>query len=477
CKEPKASSPLPSVTIAQTPTKTKADDCRDWSTVDLEKLAPLTEGRHAALLDEVWRRVAEKHFDPTLGCKDWPALRQVYARKLAEAADDAQAYGHINALLDELGHSHVRLYPPVRAEDQKGPTSPALAVRWIEEQLVVVRSEAEGPQGKVHAGATLLAVSDFSAKRMIEQVRARTEAHTFALEIARAAAVRLSCERAGQTRKLKVTDPTKDHSLAIRVVPCLAPQGDRVTLGNLRDVPTRVEHAMIPGTTVGVLAFNVWMLPMVKKVQAAMTDLRGQGMQALVLDLRGNPGGVGAMAVPVARMLLSDDGSLGTMRFREFEQELNVERGEEQPFAGPVAVVVDEGTASTSEIFVVGLRDLGRVTVVGAQPSAGAALPSVIEQMKGGALLQYVVADYHSPKGTVVEGKGVTPDIVVVETRDDFAAGRDPVLDAAVAHVTEALTKAPPPAADTTTKTETSTGDDPPAPGVGTSAGAPSSSG
>ena len=66
-------------------------------------------------------------------------------------------------------------------------------------------------------------------------------------------------------------------------------------------------------------------------------------------------------------------------------------------------------------------------------PSQGAALPSVIEELPGGGMLQYVVADYKSPEGKVVEGKGVTPDTMVPETREDFAEGRDPVLDAALA--------------------------------------------
>jgi len=442
--------------------ETKAMDepeCQDWSTLDVTELSPLTEGTHAPLLDAVWRRVLEKHYDPTLGCLRWGALREVYAQKVAEAATDAQAYGHINALLDELGQSHLRLFPPTRAEDTPGPAAPDLTVRWIEDQLVVVDSRAEGPQGPVLPGAVLHAINDQPVGALVEKVRGRVEPHAFPLEIARAVAVRLSCERTDQHRKLKVTNPAKDGKMAVRIVPCIVPEGERVTLGNLRDIPTRVEHRMLEDR-VGVLAFNVWMLPMVKQVQAGIKELRAQGMRALVLDLRGNPGGVGAMSVPVARQLLSKEASLGTLRFRDFEQELNVEPGED-PFTGPVAVLIDEGTASTSEIFVVGLRDEARITVVGARPSAGAALPSVIEQMPGGALLQYVVADYRSPGGTVVEGKGIVPDVPVTETRIAFEQGRDPVLDAAQAHLAEVLASAPTPPEAPATDPE-SAGSDPP---------------
>jgi len=439
---PSPAEPIPTPTEPAEPAPEAA--CRDWSTLDTTQLAPLTEarfGEHAPLLDAVWRRVLEKHYDPTLGCLDWGAKREQYARMLVETATDAQAYAVIAALLRELGQSHLRLYPPSRTPDVPGPTAPDLTVRWVEDQLVVVRSRADGPQGPVLPGSVLHAIDDHPVQPWVDEVRGRAEPHAFPREVARAAAVRLSCERDDPSRKLKVTNPAKDGRMAVRVVPCIEPEGERVTLGNLRGIPTRVEHRALGGE-VGLLAFNVWMLPMVKQVQAGMETLRAEGMRALVLDLRGNPGGVGAMSVPVARMLLSKEASLGTLRFRDFEQHLNVEPGDD-PFTGPVAVLVDESTASTSEIFVVGLRDHGRITVVGARPSAGAALPSVIEQVPGGALLQTVVADYHSPEGTVVEGEGIVPDVVVTETQADFEAGRDPVLEAARAHLVQVLAEPP----------------------------------
>jgi carboxyl-terminal processing protease len=98
-------------------------------------------------------------------------------------------------------------------------------------------------------------------------------------------------------------------------------------------------------------------------------------------------------------------------------------------------ILVDEGTASTSEIFALGLRDIGRVTICGAGPSAGMALPSMIETLPDGGMIQYVVGDYHSARGTAAEGEGVVPEVIVTESRTDYATGRDPVLDAAVEHL------------------------------------------
>jgi carboxyl-terminal processing protease len=78
------------------------------------------------------------------------------------------------------------------------------------------------------------------------------------------------------------------------------------------------------------------------------------------------------------------------------------------------------------------LRDIGRVSIVGAGPSAGMALPSMMETLPDGGLIQYVVGDYHSARGTAAEGEGVVPEVVVTESRTDYATGRDPVLDAGI---------------------------------------------
>jgi carboxyl-terminal processing protease len=438
---PAAEAPPPTPSPASEPSAAQPDParCPDLSLLDVASLPALPQSPHAKTLQEVWERVLTKHYDPTLGCVDWPALRMVYAQKLVDTADRGEAYAVINDMLGELGQSHFRLFAPggrSEGDERVGSAGPPMHVRWIEEQLVVTESRAKGHLGAVRPGSTLLEVDDRPFDDAISDTRVRTHRPAeLAFELGRLAESRLSCARAGQTRKLELAEPDTGRKV-IRVVSCEVPEGTRVTLGNLENIPTRVDHRMIDpeqtgGRKIGYLAFNVWMLPMVKRVEEAMAELRGKGMRALILDLRGNPGGVGAMSVPVARLLLSEPGSLGKLKFREFTQEFNVDVAAD-PFKGEVVLLVDEGTASTSEIFAAGLRDLSRASVVGGGPSAGAALPSVIEELAGGAILQYVVGDYRSPKGTVVEGVGVVPDLTVVETRADFAAGRDPVLRAAI---------------------------------------------
>jgi carboxyl-terminal processing protease len=80
------------------------------------------------------------------------------------------------------------------------------------------------------------------------------------------------------------------------------------------------------------------------------------------------------------------------------------------------------------------MQENGRAIIVG-QPSLGAVLPSVIEKLPIGARLQYAIADFKTPHGVLIEGRGVLPDVPVEITRGELLAGRDPVLEKAISEL------------------------------------------
>jgi carboxyl-terminal processing protease len=102
-----------------------------------------------------------------------------------------------------------------------------------------------------------------------------------------------------------------------------------------------------------------------------------------------------------------------------------------ETYTGPLAVLVDGCSMSTTEILAGGLQDLGRARVFGT-PTAGAALPSMVERLPNGDGFQYAFASYVSVGGEHLEGRGVRPDVVVSPVRESLLEGRDAVLDAAV---------------------------------------------
>lgn len=467
----------------------RTSDCRAWDKLGSPDVAlsPLPDAPHMAAFEQIWRTVADKHYDPTLACLDWPAVREQYGARVAEAGDDtAAAYVAINEMLGLLGQSHLHATPPsvaTKRERSSGPATVPITVRWlpiearsVTSRAVVVDEAVDAHPSGLPRGAILTTVDGESVDEVARAaeatlgpavreagqdqhaVRVPLEAGQnqppvlerrpaeLAFTTARAIGAMLSCPEGG-SKRIGFLDPARGDAESELDVACFLPEGERVSLGNLRNLPTTVKWRMLEGETearLGYLAFNYWMLPMTERVRTGVDELRAAGMQALIIDLRGNPGGVGAMSIPIARMFLREGASLGRLQMREFDQEFNIEPNADA-FAGPIAILVDEGTASTSEIFALGLRDIGRVTIVGAGASAGMALPSMLETLPDGGLIQYVVGDYHSARGTAAEGEGVVPEVLVTESRTDYATGRDPVLDAAAELLRERVRTSPAP--------------------------------
>jgi carboxyl-terminal processing protease len=158
------------------------------------------------------------------------------------------------------------------------------------------------------------------------------------------------------------------------------------------------------------------------------------GCKGFVIDLRGNPGGIGGLAMGVAGWFVDRSGlQLGTMYLRANSLKFVIFPRPE-PFRGSLAVLVDGCSASTSEILAGGLKDVGRARIFGSR-TAGAALPSVVERLPNGDGFQYAIANYISQGGKPLEGIGVIPDEPARLTRQGLLRGADEVLDAATAWI------------------------------------------
>lgn len=444
--------------------------------------------RRLAIFDAVWRTVRDKHYDPTLGGRDWNAVRQRYQPLALGAPNEAAFYRTLNLMLGELGDSHMTVTGPGAEDDSadspESPpsTSPTLAGRAstmgappatpasTSASTPAAASPAPTPAAAAPTppaavsgiGDPGLLVRVIDGRPTIARVRRGSPAERAGLApgflvtaIAgrplgsppRSARPLRPVEERFATRQAalrrlqgptgtKVTVDYLDEDDRPRkvVLDREAARGTAVQIGHLPPLYPEVRVTEVDG--VGVIAFNLFLLqPVLPEIQRAMDRFRARTdrpIRALILDLRGNPGGIGAMAIPVAAELVATRTVLGTLQFRDFSQTFAAEPAAGRtPFRGPVAILTDEGTASTSEILAAGLQEAGRARIIG-DATLGAALPSVVEALPGGAVMQYVVADFKTPRGTRLDGRGIQPDERVLETRAALRAGRDPVLDAAL---------------------------------------------
>jgi carboxyl-terminal processing protease len=158
----------------------------------------------------------------------------------------------------------------------------------------------------------------------------------------------------------------------------------------------------------------------------------------VVLDLRGNTGGVAAMVSGLAGHFTSKRDTLGsnrtrtsTMYFIANPRAVTTEGSPVTPYAGPVAVLTDELSGSASEVFTGGMQALQRVRVFG-DTSIGAVLPAIWDRLPNGDVLYHALGEFITVTGERLEGRGVLPHEPITVTRADLLAGRDPVLEAAI---------------------------------------------
>jgi carboxyl-terminal processing protease len=171
--------------------------------------------------------------------------------------------------------------------------------------------------------------------------------------------------------------------------------GEIVTLGNLPplSVRTEIRELRSPGRRrVGLIRFNLWMTAIDAPVAAAVDQFRRA--DGIVIDVRGNPGGLAGMMSGIAGHFLADPSVLlGRMQTRQMQLEfhpnprLSTPDGRRvRPYAGPVAILVDDLTGSTSECFTGAMQSLGRARVFGTQ-TMGEALPALTKRLPNGDVL------------------------------------------------------------------------------------------
>lgn len=390
----------------------------------------------------VWSVVNESHFDETFGGVDWRAAGERAREQLPAIEDNEQLRQVLQSMLGELGQSHFAILPREAAVFQPaertriGTTGVELA--WVDGEVVVagVRTDSAAARAGVKIGTKLRRVAGIDLREVAEAMRRmaiedaeRSRTLTGLARARLAAAVGSSIALLGEDARgmpIELEVPSEAHD---------GPWSE--PLGNLPSVPLRCESRREDDGT-AYLRFNVFAPALMKPLR---TFLRGlQPGDALVVDLRGNPGGVSDMASGIAGLLIDRELVLGEMRLRSGRMKF-VAYPQERAFRGPVAILIDGQSASTSEILAAGLRDQGRVRLFG-ECTAGAALPSAFRALPNGDLLQYAIADLRTPNGRMIEGQGVEPDVSVRRTVEEIAGGRDTVLEAAVSWLTEARQRA-----------------------------------
>lgn len=341
-----------------------------------------------AMVDEVWQLVNREYVDGTFNSVDWQATRQSLLSKNYTSRE--QAYNAVREALKKLGDPYTRFLDPNQFAALTDQTSGELSgigirmeVNEKTKRLTVVEAIENSPALKagIKAGDEILAVDGKSA------------------------------------RELKVDDASKliRGKAGTQVTLLIGRQGQR-------DFETKLTRATIEVPTVsyalkqegnkriGYIRLREFSAHAGDQMQRAIQALNRQQVNAFVLDMRGNPGGLLESSIEIARMWLENGAIVRTVDRQGGSETLAA--NQTSLTKRPLVVLVDGNSASASEILTGALQDNRRATVVGGQ-TFGKALVQSVHSLADGSGLAVTIAHYFTPKGTDINHKGITPDVKV----------------------------------------------------------------
>ena len=410
--------------------------------------AKLQPGIALATFDSVWTMVARTYVDTAFVASRWKAVRELLRPRAASVTTRGGLAELMRATLGEIHDSHFYIIPAavaadVKSDDDNAPSGEGTvgaSVRIAGDRALVWRVDPGSPAALagMKPGQTVEQVQDRVARPSIGRVLALPDASRqralAELDFRLNGALSPSVGDSVRVRFLRDGKPLERNLVAIPV------RGTISKFGNLPPLAGRVVVQRLPASgsdsCVGVIAFNIWLPALAPELQRAVDSVAD--CAGIVLDVRGNPGGVGAMVMGFGGYFVESPTSLGTMKSREVSlnfvinpRRIRVKGVEGGPFKGRVAILVDPMTASTSEIFATGMQRIGRARVFG-ERSAGAALPALMQGLPSGDVFVHAVADFTDPTGRRIEGAGVLPDELIPLTEGDLSRSIDAPLEAAV---------------------------------------------
>ncbi|MEB3269851.1 MAG: S41 family peptidase [Leptolyngbya sp.] len=370
----------------------------------------LTDGHQ--LVSEVWRIVNRAYVDETFNHQNWWFVRQHWLQQ--PLATPAEAYAAVDDMLSSLGDPYTRFLTPEKYRSLQTNTAGELTGVGLQ----IAKDEKDGVL------QVIAPVEGSPAETAGLQPRDRI------LEIDGTATTTLTLDEAAQHMRgpvgsqvtLMVARPGQAQVQRVQVV------RDRISLN-----PVSFELKPLGDKgAIGYIRLSQFNGNAVAGVAAAVRSLEAAGAQAYVLDLRNNPGGLLTAGIQIARQWLAE----GTIVYTVNRQGvLDSYEADGVPLTqAPLAVLVNEGTASASEILAGALQDNRRAVLVGDRTFGKGLIQSLFDLSDGSGLV-VTVARYETPAHHDINRRGIRPDKRVSLDpirRDQIATAADTQYQAAV---------------------------------------------
>ncbi len=341
------------------------------------------------LLLQAWRYVSQSYVDDTFNDNNWWILRQKFLKRRLETKD--QAYEAITEMLAVLDDPYTRLLRPEQYRSLKVSTAGELSgvglqinINGESGKLEVIVPIAGSPadEAGIEAKDIILAIDGIDTQNIsLDEAAARMRG------------------KKGTTVDLTV------KSAATKEVKTVSMVRDTISLN-----PVYAKLEEHEGQNIGYLRLNQFSANAKSEIESALTDLQSQGADRFVLDLRNNPGGLLQAGIEIARLWLDQETIVYTVS-REGIFDSYSATGHAVTDA-PLVVLVNQATASASEILAGALQDNGRALLVG-EKTFGKGLIQSLFELPDGAGMAVTVAKYETPLHHDINKLGIMPDKVI----------------------------------------------------------------
>jgi len=413
----------------------------------------------------VWQTVDKSFYDPKFNGVDWKAVHDRYAPRIALVTSDRELYGLLQLMVNELHQSHFWIIPPEAIpkllpkhgegndqenadesdSEEKEPETPldrikqklterlstgiGIDLRVVNGSVLISRVEpgSAAARAGLRPGFAIRSVDGKPLSEVIAQIERDPVFHDIIKPEIPLVLVANYINGDLRNSVLLTYSDARNLPRRVRITREKLKGEMSPPIGNLPPIYTEFEAKRLTGG-IGYIRFNAFVPTQMKKVCAALRGMHDAA--GIVIDLRGNQGGLLGMIGGLGGLVSEYPTVLGSMKTRSGQNPVLV-IPQRRPYSGPLAILIDGSTQSAAEIFAAGMQETHRAVVIG-DTSAGNTLPSGILKLPTGALFQYAFGNYQSPDGIFLEGRGVVPDWIVKLNRRALLRG-DPQLSAAIA--------------------------------------------
>lgn len=393
-----------------------------------------------ASYDTVWHTVNEHHYDPTFGGLDWNEIHDRYHDLVAKVKDDAEFMKIANKMLAELQLSHYAVFHIKKMAAAGSPLfskgSIGLDIRLLDSKVVVTSVMPDFPAAEagLEPGYVLESIDGVPVEQIIAEVKAKAiPIYTERKKLSDIADHMCNMFYGDTGTSISLT--FRDGKNEMRETTLTRKQRSGRTIIDESLPPFYVDFtAKKIDDNIMYVSFSAFAPPVDERfceVIDTMGDING-----LIIDIRGNPGGMHEIGETIVSRLLQKETLFSVFKYRDRTDEVVVQP-EGKTYDGPVVVMIDALNGSASERFSGCIQSIGRAVVIG-ERSSGSVGPSDVKKLPNGASFMYLVAQSLTPDGTVLEGHGVIPDIVLSLDRQALLEGKDTQLERAVEYIRNA---------------------------------------